>query len=111
MTSSASQASACPVSTTGKKMRTQSKYYHLVLKQNLKTQRFYRFTCSHFTEISYGVVSSPNISKDFKAALKQLPPAYNAKSKEQFYRLIDNFGTHYLSKVTYNKTTDFNGNC
>ncbi|XP_015230256.1 PREDICTED: perforin-1-like [Cyprinodon variegatus] len=53
-------------------------------------------SCEYY---SYGVVSSPNISKDFEAALKQLPPAYNAKSKEQFYRLIDNFGTHYLSKV------------
>uniref|UniRef100_UPI0009B3188A perforin-1-like n=1 Tax=Monopterus albus TaxID=43700 RepID=UPI0009B3188A len=48
---------------------------------------------------SYRVSSRPKLHKEFHQVLKQLPKVYNPESKQQFYKLIDNFGTHYITKV------------
>ncbi|KAM4717031.1 uncharacterized protein FYW61_017248 [Anableps anableps] len=53
-------------------------------------------TCEYY---SYRVSGSPRLHKEFSRAVTQLPSVYNEESKEQFYKLIDNFGTHYISKV------------
>ncbi|KAK7939968.1 hypothetical protein WMY93_003294 [Mugilogobius chulae] len=50
---------------------------------------FYRFRIS----------SSPKLHRDFRKAIKELPKCYNEKTKDQFYGLIDKFGTHYITKV------------
>ncbi|XP_066498393.1 perforin-1-like [Hoplias malabaricus] len=48
---------------------------------------------------SYRVSNKPQLHPEFKRSLKELPKQYNAQFKKRFYKLIDNFGTHYLSKV------------
>ncbi|KAI5610712.1 hypothetical protein C0J50_1451 [Silurus asotus] len=54
-------------------------------------------SCEYY---SYGVSSKPIIHPEFKRALSQLPKKYNPTFKTRFYKLIDNFGTHYITKVT-----------
>jgi len=39
------------------------------------------------------------LHNEFKKAVKQLPEVYSPESKQHFYKLIDNFGTHYITKV------------
>lgn len=56
--------------------------------------------------ISYRVSSSPGFSREFSRAVKLLPQVYSPETKQQFYKLIDNFGTHYITKVTHKKMTD-----
>ncbi|XP_019949736.2 perforin-1 [Paralichthys olivaceus] len=53
-------------------------------------------SCEYY---SYRVSNTPKLHKEFKKAVKQLPKEYSSKSKQQFYNLIDNFGTHYITKV------------
>ncbi|XP_017274833.1 perforin-1-like [Kryptolebias marmoratus] len=48
---------------------------------------------------SYRVTSSPKLHKDFKTALKRLPSVYTPEYKKRFYKLIESFGTHYVTKV------------
>uniref|UniRef100_A0A8C6UWF2 Perforin n=1 Tax=Neogobius melanostomus TaxID=47308 RepID=A0A8C6UWF2_9GOBI len=47
----------------------------------------------------YKISSTPKPHRDFQKALKGLPKTYNAESKQQYYGLIDKFGTHYITKV------------
>ncbi|XP_040048049.2 perforin-1-like [Gasterosteus aculeatus] len=54
------------------------------------------FSCEFY---SYGVSSNPGLSGEFKKALKKLPKTYSPENKQRFYKLIDNFGTHYITKV------------
>uniref|UniRef100_A0A8C6UMZ1 MACPF domain-containing protein n=1 Tax=Neogobius melanostomus TaxID=47308 RepID=A0A8C6UMZ1_9GOBI len=49
--------------------------------------------------ISCEYYSTPKPHRDFQKALKGLPKTYNAESKQQYYGLIDKFGTHYITKV------------
>ncbi|XP_034047162.1 perforin-1-like [Thalassophryne amazonica] len=53
-------------------------------------------SCEYY---SYGVRSRPKLHTEFHAAVKKLPKAYSPESKQHFYKLIDNFGTHYITKV------------
>ncbi|XP_034450100.1 perforin-1-like [Hippoglossus hippoglossus] len=53
-------------------------------------------SCDYY---SYRVSGTPKLHKEFKIAVKQLPKAYSPESKQRFYSLIDNFGTHYITKV------------
>ncbi|XP_042249084.1 perforin-1-like [Thunnus maccoyii] len=62
-------------------------------KFNFATQSMH---CEYY---SYRVSNKPRLHREFKTALKQLPKVYSAESKQQFYKLIDNFGTHYITKV------------
>nr|XP_046271926.1 perforin-1-like isoform X2 [Scatophagus argus] len=53
-------------------------------------------SCEYY---SYRVSSTPRLHKEFLKAVKQLPQTYSPEYKQRFYKLIDNFGTHYLTKV------------
>ncbi|KAM9345948.1 perforin-1-like [Symphorus nematophorus] len=53
-------------------------------------------SCEYY---SYRVSSTPKLHKEFRKAVKQLPKIYSAEYKQRFYKLIDNFGTHYITKV------------
>ncbi|MED6277644.1 hypothetical protein CHARACLAT_015585 [Characodon lateralis] len=53
-------------------------------------------SCEYY---SYRVSSTPKLNKDFNKAVKNLPKVYNPEYKQRFYKLIDDFGTHYLTKV------------
>ncbi len=55
---------------------------------------------------SYRVSSTPKLHREFLKAVNQLPEIYSPENKQQFYRLIDNFGTHFITKVNqdYQKT-------
>ncbi|XP_054463728.1 perforin-1.1 [Anoplopoma fimbria] len=48
---------------------------------------------------SYRVSGSPKLHREFLKAVKKLPKAYCPENKQRFYKLIDNFGTHYITKV------------
>ncbi|KAK2833064.1 hypothetical protein Q5P01_016953 [Channa striata] len=65
-----------------------------------KNDKFSFTSQSMFCEYySYRVSSSPKLHREFKKAVKQLPKIYSPESKQQFYKLIDNFGTHYITKA------------
>nr|XP_024657956.1 perforin-1-like [Maylandia zebra] len=53
-------------------------------------------SCEYY---SYRVSSAPKLHREFRKALKKLPKTYSAETKQQFYKLIDDFGTHYITKV------------
>ncbi|XP_073351010.1 perforin-1-like [Pagrus major] len=53
-------------------------------------------SCEYY---SYRVSGAPRLHKEFRKAVKQLPEIYSPDNKQQFYKLIDNFGTHYITKV------------
>ncbi|KAM8723515.1 perforin-1-like isoform 1-T2 [Acanthopagrus schlegelii] len=53
-------------------------------------------SCEYY---SYRLSGTPMLHKEFQTAVKQLPKTYSPKTKQQFYKLIDNFGTHYITKV------------
>ncbi|XP_053706995.1 perforin-1-like [Synchiropus splendidus] len=53
-------------------------------------------SCSYY---SYRVSSFPSMHRDFKKATKQLPESYSPENKQQFYKLINIFGTHFITKV------------
>ncbi|XP_070704130.1 perforin-1-like [Pempheris klunzingeri] len=53
-------------------------------------------SCEYY---SYRVSSSPKLNREFQTAVKQLPKTYSPAYKQRFYKLIDIFGTHYITKV------------
>lgn len=53
-------------------------------------------SCEYY---SYRVSSTPKLHREFQRAVKQLPKIYSAQYKQRFYKLIDDFGTHYITKV------------
>ncbi|XP_029946257.1 perforin-1-like [Salarias fasciatus] len=53
-------------------------------------------SCQYY---SYRVSRTPKLHQEFRKALKGLPKIYSAENKQRFYKLIDNFGTHYITKV------------
>ncbi|XP_036945308.1 perforin-1-like [Acanthopagrus latus] len=53
-------------------------------------------SCEYY---SYRVSGTPKLHKEFRKAVKQLPKIYSPQYKQRFYKLIDNFGTHYITKV------------
>ncbi|XP_072224922.1 perforin-1-like [Leuresthes tenuis] len=53
-------------------------------------------SCEYY---SYRVSNTPMLHNEFNKAVKQLPEVYSPESKQHFYKLIDNFGTHYITKV------------
>ncbi|XP_069042929.1 perforin-1-like [Lepisosteus oculatus] len=48
---------------------------------------------------SYRVVDYPKLSKEFFGSLKRLPKVYDHNTKEQYRKLIDTYGTHFIRKV------------
>lgn len=69
-------------------------------KEKTKSDKFsftsHGMTCEHY---SYRVSNIPKLHQEFRAALNNLPKTYSAKYKQQYYRLIDKFGTHFITKV------------
>uniref|UniRef100_A0A8C4EQ87 Perforin-1 n=1 Tax=Dicentrarchus labrax TaxID=13489 RepID=A0A8C4EQ87_DICLA len=53
-------------------------------------------SCEYY---SYRTSGTPKLHKEFRTAVKQLPKIYSPENKGRFYKLIDNFGTHYITKV------------
>uniref|UniRef100_A0A3Q4GJA3 Perforin 1.9 n=1 Tax=Neolamprologus brichardi TaxID=32507 RepID=A0A3Q4GJA3_NEOBR len=53
-------------------------------------------SCEYY---SYRVSSAPKLHREFRKALTKLPKTYSAETKQRFYKLIDDFGTHYITKV------------
>uniref|UniRef100_A0A8C7X8P1 Perforin-1 n=1 Tax=Oryzias sinensis TaxID=183150 RepID=A0A8C7X8P1_9TELE len=53
-------------------------------------------SCEYY---SYRVSKAPTLQNDFLESVKQLPKVYNPQSKDNYYHLIDTFGTHYITKV------------
>uniref|UniRef100_A0A667X4Q8 Perforin 1.1 n=1 Tax=Myripristis murdjan TaxID=586833 RepID=A0A667X4Q8_9TELE len=53
-------------------------------------------SCGYY---SYRVSSRPKLHREFVLALKKLPKTYCPENKQRYYKLIDTFGTHYLTKV------------
>ncbi|KAM7371534.1 hypothetical protein PAMP_008762 [Pampus punctatissimus] len=53
-------------------------------------------SCEYY---SYRVSSAPKLHREFRKAVKKLPKIYSPEFKQRFYKLIDNFGTHYITKV------------
>eukprot|EP00066_Takifugu_rubripes_P002820 XP_003964971.1 PREDICTED: perforin-1-like [Takifugu rubripes] len=51
------------------------------------------------TFYSLRVSDSPKLSNEFLRAVRGLPKTYSPEYKARFYKLIDNFGTHYITKV------------
>uniref|UniRef100_UPI0037E7E4AB perforin-1-like n=1 Tax=Semicossyphus pulcher TaxID=241346 RepID=UPI0037E7E4AB len=48
---------------------------------------------------SYRVSNTPKLHREFRKAVKDLPKTYSPEYKQQYYKLIDNYGTHYITKV------------
>ncbi|XP_042248855.1 perforin-1-like [Thunnus maccoyii] len=78
---------------------THSSAYNFATEKN-KHDRYtfslHRVTCSQY---SYRVSGTPPLSPEFSEDLKSLPNFYNSKTKSQYKKLIDTYGTHYIHKV------------
>ncbi|KAL4658374.1 perforin-1-like [Arapaima gigas] len=68
--------------------------------EKTKKDRF-SFTNHHMScrYYSYRLSSERLIHPELQQALKNLPKKYNQNSKQHYYKLIDTFGTHYITKV------------
>uniref|UniRef100_A0A3Q3J8L7 Perforin 1.9 n=1 Tax=Monopterus albus TaxID=43700 RepID=A0A3Q3J8L7_MONAL len=65
-----------------------------------KDDKFSFTTQSMFCEYySYRVSNTPKLHKEFLIAVNKLPKIYSPDYKQRYYKLIDNFGTHYITKV------------
>lgn len=49
---------------------------------------------------SYRISNKPVLHPDFKRSIKELPKTYNLDFKQRFYKFINTYGTHYITKVT-----------
>uniref|UniRef100_A0A8C2D4L5 Perforin 1.1 n=1 Tax=Cyprinus carpio TaxID=7962 RepID=A0A8C2D4L5_CYPCA len=54
-------------------------------------------SCSFY---SYRVSNKPVLHPEFKRSVKELPKTYNLDFKKRFYKFINTYGTHYITKVT-----------
>uniref|UniRef100_A0A8C8Z510 Perforin-1 n=1 Tax=Prolemur simus TaxID=1328070 RepID=A0A8C8Z510_PROSS len=48
---------------------------------------------------SFHLVHKPPLHRDFKRALRDLPPHFNASTEPSYLRLISNYGTHFIRAV------------
>ncbi len=48
---------------------------------------------------SYRVSNKPVLHPEFKRSVKELPKTYNLDFKKRFYKFINTYGTHYITKV------------
>ncbi|KAM3917714.1 perforin-1-like [Leptodactylus fuscus] len=56
----------------------------------------HKLECSFY---SFGLGSNASFTPHFQKSLDQLPDNYNTMSKADYRHLIDNFGTHYITRV------------
>ncbi|XP_076121792.1 perforin-1-like [Alosa pseudoharengus] len=57
----------------------------------------HKMVCSYY---SYRVSNHHTLHPEFQHAINQLPKKYTNENKQRFYKLINNFGTHFMTKVT-----------
>ncbi|XP_019745414.1 perforin-1-like isoform X2 [Hippocampus comes] len=62
-------------------------------KYNFASQKI---SCEYY---SYRVSNKAQLQSEFRKALKELPKTYSPQYKQRYYRLIGDFGTHYIRKV------------
>ncbi|XP_026205311.1 perforin-1-like [Anabas testudineus] len=75
--------------------------------EKTKNDKFSFTSQSLFCEYySYRVSGSPKLHTEFKKAIKELPKTYSPEYKKRFYKLIDTFGTHYITKVKLGGSVD-----
>ncbi|KAF7225803.1 perforin-1 [Nothobranchius furzeri] len=68
--------------------------------EKTKNDKFSFASTSMYCEYySYGVSSTPKLHREFNRAVKSLPKVYSPQFKQRFYKLIEDFGTHYITKV------------
>uniref|UniRef100_A0A3B4G861 Perforin-1-like n=2 Tax=Pundamilia nyererei TaxID=303518 RepID=A0A3B4G861_9CICH len=60
-------------------------------------------SCEYY---SYRVSNTPKLHTEFRKAVKDLPKYYAPEFKQRFFKLIDNFGTHYITKVKLGGSID-----
>ncbi|KAK2841039.1 hypothetical protein Q7C36_012618 [Tachysurus vachellii] len=60
------------------------------------TFALHEISCIYY---SYRVMDRPELSAEFKKRLHQLPRNYSEKTKSQYQRIIDTYGTHYIHHV------------
>lgn len=51
----------------------------------------------HFYSVR--LVHAPPLHRDFKTALKALPPHFNASTQSDYIRLVSNYGTHFIRSM------------
>lgn len=49
--------------------------------------------------LSYRLLNDPPLHPEFSRSLGLLPPLYTDKTKVDYRRFLDNFGTHFIKKV------------
>ncbi|KAM3863960.1 perforin-1-like [Diretmus argenteus] len=78
---------------------TQSKIAEYSMEKT-KSDKFsftsHSMSCEYY---SYRVSSSPTLHREFRAEVNRLPKVYSHENKQRYYKLIDTFGTHYITKV------------
>ncbi|XP_046727610.1 perforin 1.5 isoform X3 [Silurus meridionalis] len=60
------------------------------------TFALHEISCTYY---SYRVMDQPELSAEFTKHLLQLPRHYSMKTKSQYRRTIDTYGTHYIRHV------------
>ncbi|KAF4072237.1 hypothetical protein AMELA_G00260760 [Ameiurus melas] len=60
------------------------------------TFALHEISCTYY---SYRVMDQPELSMEFTKHLLQLPRHYGEKTKSQYQRIIDTYGTHYIRHV------------
>ncbi|XP_004071285.1 perforin-1 [Oryzias latipes] len=53
-------------------------------------------TCEYY---SYRVSSHPRMHQEFRKAVRELPKVYTQENRKIFNKVIEKFGTHYITKV------------
>ncbi|KAG9342897.1 hypothetical protein JZ751_015113 [Albula glossodonta] len=56
----------------------------------------HQVSCRYY---SYRVSNKPRLHPEFLRAVKRLPKVYTPENKQRYYKLINDFGTHYITKV------------
>ncbi|XP_069840760.1 perforin-1-like isoform X2 [Dendropsophus ebraccatus] len=63
----------------------------------------HKLECSFY---SFGLGSNASLTSHFQESLDKLPDCYDDKAKDQYRRLIENFGTHYITQVKVGGRTE-----
>lgn len=58
-------------------------------------------SCDYY---SYRVSGQPQLHREFRKAVNNLPKTFSPEFKPRYYKFIDTFGTHYITKVSLGGT-------
>ncbi|XP_072239837.1 perforin-1-like [Leuresthes tenuis] len=64
-------------------------------KQDRYTFTRHSVQCTYY---SYRLIAKPRLSQDFESAVNSLP-SYSYSTKQEYRRMIDSYGTHYITQV------------